>query len=58
MTDELTCEECGETAESADDLEPAGEVVSIDDDGSFDLYGKYDLFRCSGCRNPMGVGRS
>lgn len=57
MTDELTCAECGESAESIEDLEPAGDVVTVDDDGSFDLFAKHDLFLCSGCRNPMGVRR-
>lgn len=59
MADELTCSECGKQIESTDDLERE-EVhgIEVADDKSFDLHGSDDLFLCSGCRKPMGVGRS
>lgn len=53
------CPECGKQIESTEDLEQT-EVPEIqtDDDDNFSLHGSTDLFLCSGCRKPMGVGRS
>lgn len=60
MSDTLTCQECGTTAESIDDLDVGEAVPEIDadEDGSFDLFEKRDLFLCTDCRNPLGVSRS
>jgi len=52
--------ECGNDIESADDL-VAQEVkeVDTDDDGSVNVYGnERNLYLCSNCRKPMGIGRS
>jgi len=59
MSDELTCPECGETAESIDDLEEGGTVTGVAEGkrGSINLYENHDLFLCAGCRRPLGVSR-
>lgn len=56
---ETSCPDCGASIESKADLENAGTVSEIEEDEeSFSLHGnKRDLFLCSDCRNPMGVGR-
>lgn len=60
MTAELNCPSCDRTIESTDDLETGESVpeVETNEDGSFQLFSNRDLFLCSGCKNPMGVGRS
>ena len=59
MTDELVCPECGEEAKSTDDLEQtAVPEVSENEDGGVSLHSNADLFLCSGCKEPMGVGRN
>lgn len=57
MADEMSCPDCDHGIESVDDLvrEEIPEI-EVDADGSFDLFGKNDLFLCKGCRKPMGVG--
>ncbi|SNR44952.1 hypothetical protein [Halorubrum vacuolatum] len=60
MSGPLTCPQCGETIESADDLE--SEEVSemeVSDDGSISVYSSNKtFFRCRKCRTAMGVGHS
>jgi len=60
MSDTLTCSECGETAESADDLGTSREVPEIEtsNDGSISLFENRDLFLCQNCKNPLGTSRS
>lgn len=59
MSDSLTCSECGKDIESTDDLERTEvPAVETDEDGSVSLYGNDDLYLCSGCKKPLGVGRS
>lgn len=60
MGDELSCSECGATADSIDDLEKSGEVtgLEVENDGSFNLFEKNDLFLCADCREPLGHSRS
>jgi hypothetical protein len=59
MSNELTCPECGETAESIDDLEEGGEVTEVEagERGSLNLYENRDLFLCKNCRKPLGISR-
>lgn len=55
---ELECSDCGTEIESTDDLEQT-ELPEVEaDDSSVSLYGNTDLFLCSGCKKPLGVGRS
>ena len=59
MSETLSCPDCGEEIESAADLEVEGAVTEIEtDDGGIHLFENRDLFRCKGCRKPLGVGRS
>ena len=54
---ELECSDCGTEIESTDDLEQT-ELPEVEaDDGGVSLYGNRDLFLCSGCKKPLGVGR-
>ena len=59
MADTLTCSECGNVAESADDLETGEPIPAVEtgDDGSIHLYENNDLFLCENCRKPLGVSR-
>ena len=60
MSTEITCPDCGETAESIDDLERSGTVAEMDeaeDGGPIELYENHDLSLCSGCRKPLGISR-
>jgi len=59
MTDTMSCPECESEIDSADDLEQAGSVTTVEttDSGSINLYESRDLFLCSGCRKPLGVSR-
>jgi hypothetical protein len=56
---ETECPECGNEIESTADLERT-EVPEIetDDNNEFSLHDNRDLFLCSGCKKPMGVGRT
>ena len=60
MTDTVTCSECGSEAASADDVEIVHDVaeIEIEDDDTFNLFEKRDLFLCKDCRNPLGVSRT
>lgn len=60
MSDTLSCPECGTSVDSIDDLEVEKAVPEVEpeDDGSFNLFEKRDLFLCADCRNPLGVSRS
>lgn len=58
MSDDLTCTECGTEIESTEDLErTAVPEIETDEDGGVNPYGNNDLFLCSGCKKPLGVGR-
>ncbi|MEF8826991.1 MAG: hypothetical protein V5A27_11745 [Halapricum sp.] len=59
MGDTLTCPECGNEIESMEHLETAHEVTEVEpqEDGSFNLFEKNDLFLCKNCRKPLGVGK-
>lgn len=56
--EQMECPECGNEIESTEDLEQTEVPEFETDDDSFSLHGSTDLFLCSGCRKPMGVGRS
>ncbi|MEF8821989.1 MAG: hypothetical protein V5A52_06905 [Halovenus sp.] len=58
MGDTLTCDNCGQEIESADDLEEH-EVPEIETkkDGSLNLWGNNNLYLCKNCRRPLGVSR-
>ncbi|MES3517316.1 MAG: hypothetical protein PPP58_06600 [Natronomonas sp.] len=62
MGDTITCPECGDEAESMEELEAAHKreipEFDADEDGEFNLFGKKDLFLCKSCRNPLGVRRN
>jgi len=60
MGDTLSCPECGEAVESAEELETehVPEVEVDDDDGSFSLFENNDLFLCKNCKKPLGMSRS
>ncbi len=56
---EMECPDCGTEIESVSDLEQTEvPAVETDDDGNFNLYDNEDLYLCSGCKRPLGVGRS
>lgn len=59
MADTITCPDCGEVAESADDLVAGESVPEVEttDTGSINLYGNRNLFLCSNCRKMLGVSR-
>ncbi|MFW6317954.1 MAG: hypothetical protein ACOC06_05735 [Halorubrum sp.] len=59
MSDTITCPDCGEVAESIDDLERSGTVTEVAEaeGGRIRLYENHDLFLCSGCRKPLGISR-
>ena len=56
MGDTLTCDECGNEIESADDLEQT-EITEVEpqENGKLNLYGRTNLFLCKECRKPLGV---
>jgi hypothetical protein len=56
MGDTLTCSECGNEVESADDLEAEEEIaeLEVESNGSVTLFENHDLFLCKGCKNPLG----
>ena len=56
MADTLTCSECGNEVESADDLESNEEIaeIEVESNGSIRLFENRDLFLCKGCKNPLG----
>ena len=62
MSDTITCSECGDKAESMEELNTAHkhEVPEFEEDadGGFDLFENKDLFLCKSCKNPLGVRRS
>jgi hypothetical protein len=59
MGDTLTCPECGNEAESIEELDAEHEVLEVDvqDDGSISLFENRDLFLCEGCKAPLGFGK-
>lgn len=59
MGDTLTCPECGNEAESIEELDAEHEVPEVDvqDDGSISLFENHDLFLCEGCKAPLGFGK-
>jgi len=61
MGDTITCPECGDEAESMEELAEAHKhevpEFDVDEDDGFDLYGNKDLFLCKSCKNPLGVRR-
>lgn len=59
MGDTLTCPECGNEAESIEELESEHGVpeVEVQDDGSVSLFENHDLFLCKGCKAPLGFER-
>jgi len=60
MSDALTCPECGEAAESAEELDVEHDVpeVEVDDDGSISLFENRDLYLCENCKKPLGMSRT
>lgn len=60
MPQPVTCPHCGETVESADDLEAEeASEMKVGADGSVEVYeNKRTFYRCRSCRNAMGVGHS
>ncbi|MEF8812229.1 MAG: hypothetical protein V5A55_00175 [Halovenus sp.] len=60
MGDTLSCPECGEEVESAEELETQHDVpeVEVDDDGSLTLFENNDLFLCKNCKKPLGMPRT
>lgn len=61
MGDTITCPECGDEAESIEELEEAHKhevpTFDVDEDGEFTVYGNNDLYMCKNCKNPLGTSR-
>lgn len=61
MGDTVTCPECGDEAESMEELNKAHKhevpEFEVEDDGGFNLHENKDLFLCKSCKNPLGVRR-
>lgn len=61
MSDTITCSECGEVAESIEDLNEAHKhevpEFEVEENGGFKLFGNQDLFLCKNCKNPLGMRR-
>lgn len=61
MGDTITCPECGDEAESMEELDEAHKhevpEFEVEENGEFSLYENNDLFLCKNCKNPLGMRR-
>lgn len=61
MGDTTTCPDCGDEAESMEELQKAHKhevpEFGVEQDGGFSLYGNKDLYLCKNCKNPLGIRR-
>ncbi len=61
MSDTITCPECGDEAETMEELNEAHQhdvpEFEEDEDGGLHLFENKDLFLCKNCKNPLGVRR-